>query len=263
MEGEGELVYRTVLFFGTFGMLFLASTIIVFIYLYQRKLIKKKIAFEEIENLLKQQELKSAYALLEGQDIERKRIADELHDNLGSILVTLTMYADTALSAKDQNKKNELMARIRDIGMQASEETRKLSHRLDSATFSHFGLKTALKDLFQTINDTGAITVNGGISFDNEIENEVALNLYRIIQELLNNTMKHARATSITIDLSKIKEEYISLIYEDNGIGFDTQKISAGMGLKNIRTRVENMSGDISIESNAKGVSFIIEIPLL
>jgi len=86
MDGSKEIVLLT-LAVGASGMLTLAVGIILFVFFYQRKLLKRKVAYQEIEDLLNQQELKNAYALLEGQEQERKRVSKELHDNLGSLLV--------------------------------------------------------------------------------------------------------------------------------------------------------------------------------
>lgn len=262
MESETEVIYQSILFIGTFGMLLLTSAIIFFIYIYQRKLIKRKLAFQEIESLLKEQELKSTYALLEGQDIERKRIASELHDNLGSILVTLNMYADTAMSSQDINKKNELLAKVKEIGLQASDHTRDLSHRLDSAALQHFGLKTAIHDLLEAIQDNRSIRCMLNIDLDTDLNKDLALNLYRIVQELVNNTLKHAHASAINLELSIIKNDYVSLIYADNGIGFDHHKETTGVGLINITSRVNKFDGSIKFDSGIEGVSVLIEIPL-
>src|SRR5687767_3616825 len=112
MENQTGTLDEWVLFVGTSMMLLLASAVIGFIYLYQRKLIKRKLAYQEIENLLRHQELKSAYALLEGQDMERQRIAEEIHDSLGSILVTLSMYTEAFEKASTPEEKQNLASKI-------------------------------------------------------------------------------------------------------------------------------------------------------
>ncbi|MEM6522450.1 MAG: histidine kinase [Bacteroidota bacterium] len=259
---ESEISYKLVFYLGTLGMLVLTSAIIIFVYLYQRKLLKKKIAFQKIEDLLKKQELESAYALMEGQDIERRRIAAELHDNIGSILVTLNMYADTGLSATDQHKKDEMLNRMIYIINKASEETRKLSHRLDSGTLKHFGLKSAIYDLVEVVNKVKSIEIKSSIQLNDEIDNTISFNLYRVIQEMINNTLKHAKASIINLDVSSVGKEYISVIYFDNGIGIGKQQITEGIGLKNIHNRINKLSGELTIESNGKGFNAVIEIPL-
>ncbi|MGW8122638.1 sensor histidine kinase [Roseivirga echinicomitans] len=262
MESGKEIAYKTFVYLGTLGMLLLASAVVLFIYLYQRKLLKKKIAFQEIEDLLRKQELKSTYALMEGKDIERKRIAEELHDNLGSILVTLNMYTDTALSTDDLTHKNELISRISEIATQASDETRKLSHRLDSVSLKHFGLKTALNDLVNAIREIRYISIESNILINNSINGDISLNIYRIAQELINNTLKHSEAKEIRIELQEVANDYLSFIYSDNGVGFNQNQVVSGMGLTNIRARVHKMAGEISIDSSSKGINVIIEIPL-
>lgn len=259
---EESLNISLIFYLGTSVMLMLTVFIVLFIYLYQRKIIKKQLAYQKVEDLLKKQELKSAYAMLEGKDQERKRIAEELHDNLGNILVSLNMYLDTYLSSADENRKKTIIQRVRDLTSQASEETRKLSHRLDAVALKHFGLSAALNELFQTLEETQSIRVKKSLLVDDKFENEIAFNLYRIIQELVNNTLKHSQAKTISLELNQIRSEYISLIYQDDGVGFDPGSNYVGLGLKNIRSRVEVFNGDLSIEPLKKGVSFIIEIPL-
>jgi signal transduction histidine kinase len=253
-----------ILVIGTTGMLALATGIVTFIYLYQRKLIKRKLAYQEIENLLRHSELKSAYALLEGQDMERQRIAEEIHDNLGSILVTLSMYAHTLHKTDVPEEKAQLADKIGEIARQAHEEARRISHKLDSGALRHFGLESAIKDLINAVNNSGAITVEANIDIDRELPTEAGLNVYRIIQELINNTLKHAKASRINIDISPISNEYISFIYEDNGTGFsleDGQK--KGMGLRNLAARAEKLNAHLTFGEEAKsGFSVALEIPL-
>jgi two-component system, NarL family, sensor kinase len=264
MENSAEVQSYLILILGTFGMLALATGIVTFIYLYQRKLIKRKIAYQEIENLLRHQELKSAYALLEGQDMERQRIAEDLHDNLGSVLVTLSMYAHTLNRTTSQEEKQLLIEKISDISRQAHDQVRKISHQLDSGALRHFGLQSAIKDLADAVIHSGAVSVDANVDLQKEIPTEMSLNIYRILQELINNTLKHAKATKITIDLSQISPACISMIYEDNGIGFsmlDSQK--KGMGLRNVTARAEKLNAQLSFgDEGASGFSVSLEIPL-
>lgn len=223
---------------------------------------KNEKAQQRIKDLVKNQEVKTAYALLEGQDKERKRIAQDLHDNLGSILVTLNMYADTLAQKQTAEEKNDLADKISKLALQANEETRNLSHSLDSGTLKHFGLNTALVDLVDAIKEAKEIEINLEIGLQKINNVEVSLNLYRIIQELFNNTLKHANASKISLELTQTQDDHISLIYEDNGIGFDEKEVNEkGMGLANLKLRTENINGHLTIDSNAgKGSTFIIEI---
>ena len=251
---------QLVLILGTCIMLLMAFAIILFIYLYQRKLIKKNQENQAINDLLQQQEMKSAYAMLEGQDKERKRIASELHDNLGSILVTLNMYADSLLSNTTRKDPATILQKISETTTRANEEVRKISHSLDSGMLKHFGLESAIKQLMEAVETSKNISIEVELDLSEAPNNEISLEIYRIIQELLNNTLKHAKATKIRLELSEIKED-LTLIYEDNGIGFDLATIERGMGLNNIRKRVERLHGDLKIDAAiGRGSTFIIEL---
>lgn len=263
MENTPAITNQTALVWGTAMMLFLATVTVMFIYLFQRKLIKRKLAYQKIENLLSQQELKSAYSLLEGQDIERQRIAEEIHDNLGSILATLSMYTHALQKHHDEHERIRYVHKINEIAHQAITEVRKISHRLDASALNHVGFKNAMQDLIGAVNETGELIINAQIELTDTLPAEVSTNIYRILQELLNNTLKHAHATAISIDIAMVGKS-LSLIYEDNGTGFSpvrtTQK---GMGLRNIIARVEKLNGLISFETTpTNGFSTVIEIPL-
>ena len=246
-------------------MLLLTIAFILFVYLYQRKLIKRKLAYQQIQDLLQKQELDSAYAILQAQDKERKRIAQDLHDNLGSILVTLNMYADTLGQKKSREENNNKAEKISQLAVQANEETRTLAHSLNAGTLQHFGLKTALKDLTDAIKETKTITIGFVMEVQKEVNSTVvSLNLYRIIQELFNNTLKHANASYITLEITQPTPTHLSIIYADNGIGFNPQEVGAkGMGLSNLQTRIDSINGQLMIDADiGKGATFIIELEL-
>lgn len=264
MANQTDTIAFWVLLVGTCMMLLLASAVIFFIYRYQRKLIKRRLAFQEIENMLRQQELKSAYALLEGQDMERQRIAEELHDSLGSTLVTLSMFTDAFQKAASEEERHGLAIKIGSTAQQAVYETRNISHKLDIGALRHFGLKAGLEDLVNTLHQSGIIQVFTSIELGVGLSNDISVNLYRIVQELINNTLKHAKAAEIRIDVSQIQDDYLSLIYQDDGIGLPANSsLAKGMGLRNITSRVEKLQGTISFSNHStKGVSVIIEIPL-
>ncbi|WP_420583270.1 sensor histidine kinase [Reichenbachiella sp.] len=251
-----------ILILGTSGMFLLTTAIVLFIYLYQRKLLKRKLEYQEIEDLLKKQELKSAYSILEGQERAYKQVAEELHDNLGSMLVTLNMLSDTLPKKSDPESLKSLAAKISEIAAQATEATRKISHSLHSGLLKHFGLGAAINELIGALNESQTIQVTSHIDLGEEMDSQTNVQVYRIVQELLNNTLKHARASTINIDLT-LARDHFTLIFEDNGIGFDTNQADNGLGLKNLRSRVDRMDGHLTIESNkGKGTTTIIELPI-
>ena len=244
---------------------------IIGIYLYneQRKKVIRALALQKdqahekrINDLLNDQELKSAYAMLAGQEKAHKRIAEELHDNLGSILVTLNMFADSLQSKKDPEAQKELAGRISEIAHQANEMTRQISHSLHSGVLKHFGLEIAIKELIAALNESDAVTVDSHVQITSKLDSDLSMNIYRIVQELVNNTLKHSKATKITLDLNQIKD-HLSLIYSDNGVGFDKDEVVNGLGLKNLESRVDRLEGTITTESKPnQGLTTIIEVPV-
>lgn len=239
----------------------MTCVIILFAYFIQQKLIRKERAYRDIEKLLQKQELLSAYALIEGQDQERKRIAAEVHDNVGSLLATLKIYHDLVINQELDPETQRLSGKIDQIITQVTTEIRKISHSLDSGTLQQFGLKAAIEQLCEAIRNSGKITIDLVIDLHGVIDAEHALHIYRITQELFTNTLKHARATKIRYEITFVDGE-ISIIHEDNGVGFNHTQIREGMGLQNIRSRVSKLNGDLKIHSSHTGSTFIIEIPL-
>lgn len=240
----------------------MAFGIVMFIYLYQRKLIRKNRENQQIENLLQEQEMKTAYALMEGQDHERKRIAAELHDNLGSILVTLNMYADALNDRTNPEEIKDIAHRISKTTGTANTLVRELSHSLDSGILKHFGLESAINQLFEAVNMSNRMKAECSLSIDAKLTNDLSIQLYRIIQELLNNALKHSKGSLVRLDLS-IQASGINIIFEDNGVGFDHQSITPGMGLNNINQRIEMLLGTLNISSTlGKGTTFIADIPI-
>lgn len=258
MQATQDFTNKLILFGGTFAMLMMAGSIAVFIFLYQKKLIKKKLEIRAVQDNLKEQELNSAYEVMQAQDEERKRIAADIHDNLGSIMVTLSMYADGLL--QDRPDKEAIAKKISKVSKMASEETRKISHQLHSGVLQYFGLKSALNDLKDTV--TGARGVKVEVDFKEEIEmpSEQAINLYRVCQELVNNSMKHARASLLKFVIVDEENEF-TINYSDNGIGFDADKVVKGLGIQGIKTRIQPYNGKLNISSNSQGSTFTITIP--
>jgi signal transduction histidine kinase len=248
---------------GTAMMLLLVAMFAFFVYLFQRKLIKRKLAFREIESLLNRQELKSTYALLEGQDMERQRVARELHDNIGSVLVTLNMYADSLLVNPAPDVQKEFVRKISEVARRAVEEVRSISHRLDATELRFFGLRKALDELVAAINTSALIRAEAQISLTRDLPNEVSLNIYRILQELVQNSLKHSHGSLIQIHITEVNREYVSVLYEDNGVGFQPNAAQPGMGLLNIRARAEKINARLTLDTRPQhGFSLSLEIPM-
>ncbi|MES2651071.1 MAG: ATP-binding protein [Bacteroidota bacterium] len=246
---------------GTSSMLAMIIAIIWFVYSYQRKLSLRNAEYKAIEELMQRNELKSAYAVIEGQERERKRIAAELHDNIGGLMSTLHIFSDLAHKETSIEDVKRLNSKVNEVSLQLITEIRKLAYELDLRTLSGFGLRVALEQLCESIHALKKLDVVSIIDLKQPIEDIVSMNLYRIIQELFTNTLKHAQAGKVRLELAEIESE-LTLIYEDNGKGFDTRLLPIGMGLENIRKRTQAINGQLTMDSSQYGTTFIIEIKL-
>jgi two-component system, NarL family, sensor kinase len=250
-----------ILVLGTSALLVMITFVISFAFLFQRRLIRKQKEFSEIEAMLKKQELASTYALIRGQDDERKRIASDIHDNIGSMLATLKIYSDLIVKRPQDDESFHLNQKINWLIEGLILDIRKISHSLDTGTLTDFGLRKAIEQLCETIHNSRKVDLKCILDLESPIGADASLHLYRVIQELFTNTLKHARATRIRIEITEVTGE-ISIIYEDNGIGFDpATQSNTSMGLRNIRSRILKLGGELSIQSSPLGSTFIIEIP--
>jgi hypothetical protein len=263
MVGETHLNDLVALVLGTSAMLIMLMAIIVLALVFQRKLIRKERLYRDIEKLLQKQELTSAYAVIEGQEEERKRIAADIHDNIGSLLASLKIYSDLVLRHDNAHEHARLNQRINELAETLAVEVRKIAHSLDTNTITNFGLKPAIEQLCEAVRNSDTMTVECFVTLDSPIAPPTALHIYRILQELFTNTLRHARATALRSEVTQTAD-YVSIIHEDNGLGFDVAAVqSTSMGLKNIRSRIGQLNGELRIESSPGGGStFLIEIPL-
>ncbi len=226
----------------------------------------RQLGQQKIEELLKTQELKSMNAMIEGQEEERKRIARDLHDRLGSMLAMVKIHyksvEENIENLRTDNKKQ--YEKANDLLDTACEEVRKIAHNMTSGVLMKFGLVAALEDLKEKLEQTRKIKIDFiAHGLDNRLENDVEITLYRIVQELISNILKHAGAKEITIQLLR-SDQGLNVVVEDDGIGFDTRtKKDPGMGLKNVASRVDKLNGEFTIDSTSgNGTTVTIDIPL-
>ena len=242
-------------------MVIVVVTLFVFTFLYQRKMRRRRNELREIEKLLKGEELRAAYALLEGQDKERERIAQDLHDRLGGQLSTVQIYLDLLEKSQMTREQEELLVILQREMDTSIREVRAIAHNLGNSTLNYYGLSKALEHVCQVVRDSKKMGVKSYITLESTISQELAKDVYQMVQELITNTLRYAHASAIRLEVTGIQDE-LTIIYEDNGTGFDTEQLSPGMGLKSIRTRCQKHHGNFYMESSTKGATFIIEIPL-
>jgi signal transduction histidine kinase len=220
-------------------------------------------------NNLKEKEAAAFNALLEGQELERRRFAQEIHDGIGPLISTLKMgmeglqTTDNATEMVEIRKEAKRLIGILDI---ISLDIRSISHALLPASLVDYGLDSALRNLCDIIQKQTKLKISCFISKNLErLSPAIELGLYRIAQELLNNAIKYSSAKNIAVQLIRHSNSIV-LMVEDDGVGFDHDDIGRkmeGIGFKNIMTRVESLHGTFSVESAAgEGVLATIELPL-
>ncbi|MES2763610.1 MAG: tetratricopeptide repeat protein [Bacteroidota bacterium] len=232
----------------------LISIALIFILLYHRYKARQKNKLQA--EIIHQQDL-ATKAVLEAEENERKRVATDLHDSVGQILsaVKINLSAMETSIAKDNLPKYDNIMNMVD---NACKEVRAIAHNMMPNSLLKNGLVSAIKEFINQINsDVLKITLNtSGLS--NRLESNTEMVLYRVVQESVNNVIKHAQASTLEIQII-LDEEGVSLTIEDNGKGFDTTKQSEGIGLQNLRSRITFLKGEIDIQS-APGKGTLIAI---
>jgi signal transduction histidine kinase len=216
---------------------------------------------QKLNALLYEQQIQAEVNTLES---ERKRIAEDLHDDIGPLLSSVKMQVDCLNTSDEEDLETmERVGRYMDEIMQKLRET---SNNLLPRVLAKNGLQVAIKDFAADLNKAKAMKVCAKVPAEKvALPAEKEVHLYRIIQEVVNNSIKHAQATELSIEL-EVKNQKLALQLIDNGKGFDHQKLmkeSMGLGLKNIITRTNILDGEVFLESKpGKGVHYTIEIPL-
>ena len=224
----------------------------------QQRLIEK----QKVETLLREQELISIDAMIAGQEKERQRVANELHDDLGSLMATVKLHFDNVKGAKNETA----LENAQKLLEEAYQKIRGMAHSRNSGVMANQGLVPAVQKMATTLSDTNAIKVTvADYGMDERLENSLELTIFRMIQELVANIIKHAEATKANIQFTQ-HEDNLNIIVEDNGKGFQRRHngaVKSGMGLTNIEKRIEHLEGNFTVDSiPGKGTSILIDIPI-
>lgn len=196
--------------------------------------------------------------LVNGMENERRRLSRELHDGVGPYLTSLKHYIENKV--EDEMMKKEMKKIVDDT----ISEIRLMSNALMPASIDDFGIGVTLTNFIQNIQKSTTVTIvyeDLTQQDSSNITNHQAINLFRISQELINNSLKHAEAKNIRITLSEF-DDFISLFYFDDGIGFDINTVKLGLGIINIKERVAICNGEITINATAGNTTFEIELPI-
>lgn len=233
------------------------------LYITQKQLLK--ITEEKYKLLLKEDKIRSL-ALLEGQEEERKRISLELHDGIGQMLTGIKLMSENInINLLPDERDQKTIANIKQLVSETIAETRVISFNMMPAILYDFGTIAAIKSLIEQIQISSPIAINFNYTeIDFRLPKNVEITLYRIVQEAINNTIKHAQATKIDLTFGVVLKEVV-LVIADNGCGFaenDSLNLKNQQGMMNIRSRVDVNNGSCTILSHmSNGTIIDIKIP--
>ncbi|MEZ4792969.1 MAG: sensor histidine kinase [Gelidibacter sp.] len=239
-------------------VILLLSTLGLFIFFRQGQKLKNI----EISKLKQQQDLTKLKALIEGEERERNRLAQELHDgingDLSSIKYQLYSLSADELSSTSKSIFEKAVAQID----HSCQQVRNISHNLSPLTIRDFGLMTSIKNYCSKLESIHPIHINfQHFGTDVSLPKNIETVIYRIVQELVNNIIKHAQATEALVQINT-HEETMFITVEDNGKGFQNNPNNAGIGLKNIASRIAFLNAQLEEEHTANGTTFTININL-
>lgn len=225
----------------------------------------KKIYQNEIEKMEHEHKLLALDAMISGQEKERIRIAQDLHDGLGSLLSSVKMQFEAVQKEIEKLAEINVYQEAGKLIDNACVEVRKIAHNMMPASLVKLGLIPAVQDLAASINLGGKVLITVEvINWADKLEETKEIVLYRIVQELVNNALKHASGTQIIIQFS-YQNEKLELLVEDNGKGFNLENLNQkdGIGLNGVKNRVSYLKGEINIESQPnEGTTITISIPI-
>ena len=248
---EVQLQKRSFLIKSLIGSTF--TLLIVFLSLYLSYKHKQNLQGQKIRELEKEKQLAATEAVLKGEEQERSRLAKDLHDGLGGMLSGIKYSFQTMKVNLIMTPQNQLtFERSMDMLDSSIKEMRRVAQNMMPESLVRFGLGTALQDYCEDINSSGALQISYqsfGLE-DHDFEQTMAITIYRIIQELINNTLKHAAAKTAIVQITK-SDNLLAITVEDDGKGFDPGilDLSKGMGWINIRHRVDFLKGKLDISS--------------
>ena len=250
----------------SFGIgLTIVFLLVVFIFFFRMRVRKNRIIAEQkIQKLEDEKRLMAAQSVLVGQEKERERIARELHDGIGVLLSTASIHFSSVESKADEET-SEMLKKANRLLKNASKEVRQISHNMMPGVLSKFGLREAIEDLFEDVEEAGEVHIDMQLICKEErLPENTEIMIFRAIQEMLNNTIKHANASAISLFMERTDEQII-IEYDDNGSGFDTDKLPSdkSLGLSGIRSRIDYLGGTVELISKpGKGTRYSITIPM-
>src|SRR5258705_6378694 len=255
----------TVLFLGTVGMVVLVGSLIVFLIMHQRRVLR---FHKKIQQMEQEQQKILLNASIKLQEEERQRLAADLHDDAGPLVATARLYLNESLVNQDKSTQLQSIFQARQIIDDTIQLIRNISHSLMPPTLKNFGLESAVNDLFQKISGSGTINASSRFhDYSERLKPEKELVVFRIIQELINNILKNTNSSFIHLTQNVHGDKfYLRLHHDGRGIvQSDFEKLTKsniGLGLKNIGSRLRVVHGNINFEKDISQTYYKITLEL-
>ncbi len=264
-RNRAELRQKNLLNYLLGGALLAGALIAYLMFRNYRAGVEKQVQAERMAALEKQREADQLRSMINGEEQERKRIAQELHDGLGTLLATVKLQFNAVQNERPDIDTVKSYQKADNLLDEACTEVRKISYNLMPAILQQYGLEYALQDLCEGINHSGRLEVSFiPYGLDYAFDDQTAVSVYRIVQELVKNTLRHAEASELIVQLS-VEDDALNIVVEDDGQGFDpAEKLqNPGIGLQSIQSRLALLDGKMEVESSPQaGATFTIDIPL-
>ncbi|NLR82504.1 sensor histidine kinase [Chitinophaga eiseniae] len=245
-----------------FAIAALIVTLLIVALLVIQRRAKRKLHESNLEAIQQQKELQLLQALMQGEERERSRIAKDLHDGVAGMLAATKMHF-SSISDDDELVNAEGYQQGMKLLNEATKEIRKTSHNLMPEVLLQHGLDEALRRYCHSVNNRKSLQIIYDSWGDiNRYTDGFELSVYRIVQELVNNIIKHSQATQAMVQVSE-QDHLLSVSIEDNGVGFREDEATDGMGLRSLRARVSALNGKIDIQtSEQNGVCAYLEFEI-
>ena len=254
-----------ILFLGSVGMMILTIGLIMFIIFHQRKIIRYQNRLQQMEQEQQKILLKASIRL---QEEERQRLAADLHDDAGPLLATARLYLNENLVNQDKATQLQSIFQARQIIDDTIQLIRNISHSLLPPTLKNFGLESAINDLFQKLSGSGSINASSRFhEYKDRLKSENELIIFRVVQELVNNILKHSSASFIHLTQNIHADKFYLRIHHDGRglVQSDFEKLNksnVGLGLKNISSRLKVVHGNINFEKDISQTYYKVTIEM-
>lgn len=256
LEKERELY----VVLGISGLLVLSLILGVLFYRHLLSRQKRKLAEQQVKQLKQEKQLVASLALLDGENAERSRLSQDLHDGLGSMISVIRLHLHSIKSDASMTKSDiEHFSKVKQMLDEFMEELRRVAHNMMPECLAREGIKTALEDFCRSVPTVRFQFLGENPRLDSRLE----VLIYRCAYELVNNAIKHAKASHINVQLT-VDNHLVSLSVQDDGVGFDPNTIRYGAGLTNMQNRISAYNGRINLYTSAnRGTEVTIEIELM